>query len=114
MSNEEVSTKDNEEVSTKDIVQDIAKEISVALCEAIKDAITGSAAENLIIERVTTKEAAEELLLSERDVRSMIKHGKLPIGVVDKKEGSEKHNVVIYRGLLDRYKAKIANVQQFE
>lgn len=100
----------NELSTVEEIAQKIANEISVLLRDAIKSMLTGTADQELKIEKVSTAQAAKELCLTEKSLRSMMKHGKLPIGVYDTKDGNEKADIVIYRGALDKYKEKIANV----
>lgn len=61
------------------------------------------------VERVSVKEAAEELKLNQEMLRYMMQADKLPIGCAFKKPGSKRWVYVIYRGLLEQYKAKLAS-----
>lgn len=57
------------------------------------------------MERVTVREAAQELNMDSDCLRFMMKKGTLPIGVV--KEGKNRTTYYIYRESLDGYKKKL-------
>lgn len=60
------------------------------------------------MERVTTKQAAEEMNMDMETLRYMMMKERLPIGYAIKREGKKRAVYVIYRGLLDQYKRKVA------
>ena len=57
--------------------------------------------------RVSTAQAAKELHMSPLTLRYFMQHGQLPIGMAQKREGNKHYCYVIYRGLLDKYKAEL-------
>lgn len=61
------------------------------------------------VERVSVKEAAKELKINQEMLRYMMQADKLPIGYAFKKPGSLRWVYVIYRGLLEQYKAGLAS-----
>lgn len=61
------------------------------------------------LERVNPIQAAKELNMSPDSVRYLMQINKLPIGYVVKREGKTRHSYIIYRGLLDAEKERIAN-----
>lgn len=61
------------------------------------------------VERVSVKEAAEELKLNQEMLRYMMQADKLPIGYAIKKPNSQRWAYVIYRGLLEQYKKGLAS-----
>lgn len=61
------------------------------------------------LERVSPIQAAAELNMTADSVRYLMREGKLPIGYAIRKEGSQRSNYIIYRGLLDAEKERIAN-----
>ena len=61
------------------------------------------------IKRVSVKVAAEELKINQEMLRYMMQAEKLPIGYAFKKPNSKRWNYIIYRGLLDQYKAGVAS-----
>ena len=61
------------------------------------------------VERVSVKEAAEELKLNQEMLRYMMQADKLPIGYEIKKPNSQRWAYVIYRGLLEQYKKGLAS-----
>ena len=60
-------------------------------------------------EKVTIKQAAEELGLNQEMLRYMMQAKRLPIGEAFKKPGSQRWVYIIYRDWLDRYKAGAAS-----
>ena len=56
-------------------------------------------------DRVSTKQAAEELQIGVLTLRYMMEQGWLHIGDFIRKEGAAKSQIIIYRPLLDREKA---------
>ena len=61
------------------------------------------------MERVKTKQAAEELNIGIDSLQYLMQMEKLPIGFAYKKPGSKRYFYVIYRGLLDQYKKQLAD-----
>lgn len=60
-------------------------------------------------DRVTVKEAATELNMSPDSVRYLMREGKIDLGHAMLKKGSERWYYIIFRGLLDQEKERIAN-----
>lgn len=60
------------------------------------------------MERVTVKQAAEEMNMDLETLRYMMMKERLPIGYAIKREGKKRAVYVIYRGMLDQYKRKVA------
>lgn len=60
------------------------------------------------MERVSTKQAAEELNMDMETLHYLMKKERLPIGYAIKREGKKRAVYIIYRGLLDQYKRKVA------
>ena len=60
------------------------------------------------MERVSVKQAADELNIESESVRYMMRKGTLPIGHVLQREGAMRGTFYIYRGLLDAYKRHLA------
>ena len=58
----------------------------------------------MIESRVTLKDAAKELGMSELTVRGLMKQGKLPIGCALKHDKASKWSFFIYRKPLDEVK----------
>lgn len=63
--------------------------------------------DNKVMERVTTRQAANELNMDVEALQYLMRHDRLPIGHVLKKDGATRHTYYIYRGLLDVYKRQI-------
>lgn len=61
------------------------------------------------VERVKTKQAAEELNIGIDSLQYLMQMEKLPIGFAYKKPGCKRYFYVIYRGLLDQYKKQLAD-----
>lgn len=61
------------------------------------------------LDRVTTKQAALELNTTVLNIQESLIQKELPIGYAIKRRKSSRYNYVIYRGLLDAYKAQIEN-----
>ena len=61
------------------------------------------------MERVKTKQAAEELNIGIDSLQYLMQMEKLPIGFAYKKPGCKRYFYVIYRGLLDQYKKQLAD-----
>ena len=59
--------------------------------------------------RITTKEAAEKLNLTQLTVQVLLQQEKLPIGYAVKNPGSTRYHYIIYEELLNGY---IGRVQQ--
>lgn len=59
------------------------------------------------MEQVTVEEAAKELGLTPVCLRELLIRGIIPIGYAYRKDGAKRRKFIIYRGLLDEYKAKI-------
>lgn len=53
--------------------------------------------------RITTKEAAEKLNITQLTVQVLMQQDRLPIGYAVKNPGSTKYHYVIYQELLDGY-----------
>lgn len=53
--------------------------------------------------RITTKEAAEKLNITQLTVQVLMQQDRLPIGYAVKNPGSSKYHYVIYQELLDGY-----------
>ena len=53
--------------------------------------------------RITTKEAAEKLNITQLTVQVLMQQEKLPIGYAVKNPGSSKYHYIIYQELLDGY-----------
>ena len=60
------------------------------------------------IERVTTKQAAKELMMDVDTIQYLLQKGRIPIGYAVKKEGKKRTSYYIYRGLLEQYKRELA------
>ena len=60
------------------------------------------------LKRVTVRQASEELNIDVETVRYMMQKERLPIGYAIKRDGKERYNYVIYRGMLDKYKESVA------
>lgn len=60
------------------------------------------------LERVTVKQAAKELNIDIETLHYQMQKERLPIGYAVKKDKAKRHHYVIYRGLLDAYKQKLA------
>ena len=61
------------------------------------------------MERVKTKQAAEELNIGIDSLQYLMQMEKLPIGFAYKKPGCKRYFYVIYRGLLNQYKKQLAD-----
>lgn len=59
------------------------------------------------METVLVEEAAEILGITAPCLRELLIRGLIPIGYAYRKDGAKRRKFVIYRGLLDEYKAKI-------
>ena len=59
------------------------------------------------MEKVKVETAAKELNLTAPCLRELLIRGIIPIGYAYRKDGAKRRKFVIYRGLLDEYKAKI-------
>lgn len=55
---------------------------------------------------VTVEQASKETGISQRDLRSFMRHKAIDIGIADKKDGCEKYRYLIFRDKLDRFKAE--------
>ncbi len=53
--------------------------------------------------RITTKQAAEKLNITQLTVQVLMQQDRLPIGYAVKNPGSSKYHYVIYQELLDGY-----------
>lgn len=62
------------------------------------------------MERVTTKQAAAELHMSVLTLQTLMQQGILPIGVAVRRKG--RYQYIIYRNMLDDYKANQTNLMQ--
>lgn len=60
------------------------------------------------LERVSSRQAAEELHMDVESVQYLMREGRLPIGYAMKKEKSTRFTYYIYRGLLEAEKTRIA------
>lgn len=60
------------------------------------------------LERVSTKQAAQELHMDVESVQYLMRQGRLPIGYALKKDKAKKFSYYIYRGLLEAEKSRIA------
>lgn len=60
------------------------------------------------VERVTTKQAAQELSMDLDTLQYLLQKGRLPIGYAVKREGKKRTTYYIYRGLLEQYKRELA------
>lgn len=58
-------------------------------------------------EQVTTEQAAKELGLTPPCLRELLIRGLIPIGMAYQREDGKRRKFVIYRGLLEDYKAKL-------
>lgn len=58
--------------------------------------------------RVTSKQAASELNMDLETLHYLMHKDRLPIGYAIRREGKKRSVYVIYRGLLDQYKRKVA------
>lgn len=56
------------------------------------------------LERVSVKQAAQELNLTPDQVRLRMQYEMLPIGEVFRRKHGKRYQYTIYRGLLDKYK----------
>ncbi|MDD2981723.1 MAG: DNA-binding protein [Hespellia sp.] len=59
------------------------------------------------MERVKTKEAAQELNMDLETLQYLMRKERLPIGQAVRKENAKRCTYYIYRGLLDQYKKQI-------
>lgn len=59
-------------------------------------------------QRVTTKEAANELNIDIESLQYLMRQDRLPIGYAMKKEKATRYAYYIYRGLLNAYKKQIS------
>lgn len=59
------------------------------------------------MERVTTKQAAQELNMGIDTLQFMMQQERLPIGFAVKKEGKKRYAYFIYRGMLDEFKLQL-------
>ena len=66
------------------------------------------------MERVTTKQAAEELNMDLETLQYLMRKERLPIGYAIKTEGKKRSVYIIYRGLLDQFKNQIAGGEKNE
>ncbi len=66
------------------------------------------------MERVTTKQAAEELNMDLETLQYLMRKERLPIGYAIKREGKKRSVYIIYRGLLDQFKHQIAGEEKNE
>ncbi len=66
------------------------------------------------MERVTTKQAAEELNMDLETLQYLMRKERLPIGYAIKREGKKRSVYIIYRGLLDQFKNQIAGEEKNE
>ncbi len=66
-----------------------------------------------VLERVTTKQAAKELNIGVDTLQYLMVHDQLPIGYAIKKTDKQRYNYVIYRGMLNDYKASVGGVVKF-
>lgn len=57
--------------------------------------------------RVSVKQAAKELHMSQLTLQCLMQKGRLPIGYALKREGRSRYGYYIYRGLLDAEKRRI-------
>lgn len=57
--------------------------------------------------RITTKEAAEKLNMTQLTVQVLLQQNRLPIGYAVKNPGSTRYHYVIYSELLDGYIEKV-------
>ena len=64
------------------------------------------------LERVTTKQAAEELNMDLETLQYLMRKERLPIGYAIKREGKKRSVYIIYRGLLDQFKNQIAGEEK--
>jgi hypothetical protein len=64
------------------------------------------------MERVTTKQAAEELNMDLETLQYLMRKERLPIGYAIKREGKKRSVYIIYRGLLDQFKNQIAGEEK--
>jgi hypothetical protein len=55
-------------------------------------------------QKVTTKQAANELQMGVVTLQTLMKEGRLPIGYAQKKAGCCRYSFIIYRHLLDEHK----------
>lgn len=60
------------------------------------------------MERVTTKQAAAELNMDITTLQYLMRAERLPIGYALKQEGKKRTVYIIYRGMLDQFKMKVA------
>ncbi len=60
------------------------------------------------MERVTTKQAAAELNMDITTLQYLMRAERLPIGYALKQEGKKRTAYIIYRGMLDQFKKKVA------
>lgn len=58
-------------------------------------------------ERVSTRQAAQELNMDVDTLQYLLQNNKLPIGYAVKKTGKKRNSYYIYRGLLDTYKREL-------
>lgn len=63
------------------------------------------------MQRVTTKQAASELNMDLETLQYLMREERLPIGYAMKREGKKRNVYIIYRGMLDQFKAKVAGKQ---
>lgn len=63
---------------------------------------------DVAMERVTTKQAAEELNMDLETLQYLMRKEKLPIGYAMKREGKKRTVYIIYRGLLEQFKMQVA------
>lgn len=57
--------------------------------------------------RITTKEAAEKLNMTQLTVQVLLQQERLPIGYAVKNPGSTRYHYIIYSELLDGYIKKV-------
>lgn len=57
--------------------------------------------------RITTKEAAEKLNMTQLTVQVLLQQERLPIGYAVKNPGSTRYHYIIYSELLDGYIQKV-------
>ena len=63
------------------------------------------------MERVTTKQAAAELNMDLETLQYLMRKEKLPIGYAMKREGKKRTVYIIYRGMLEQFKMRVAGGQ---
>ena len=61
----------------------------------------------MLMERMTTKEAAKILNINIIGLQELMKQNRLPIGYAYKKPDSSKYTYIIYKELVEGYKKRV-------